>query len=878
MKKYFVTKLLVLLVMMFLLVPSVSLALESIGSGPMGESMVGERLDGSAIGVGYVESMDVAIARDHIRQLSINADSHEEGRHHGIWKVPSRGASYYPYSGEHYVLNKWGNTLMGISFPSVVDVHGAWFTGQGGSEILWTSGVRVMGYRDGVRTETTGWFRDVDAVPSWFAMDLVDVDRIVVESIPVYNSGGWYAVDDLTYTPKASGGSDVVVVDFEDAYYHQVLSGSEYAGLTWETGMGEVYDDMADRLAFIPDDSEVSVEEMSRGLDGTPALIHDFQGVIRGDATSWSYPPDSCGAVGPDHFVNVVNRNFAVYDKDTGDELINILLGDFLPGSNGDPRVLYDQYSDRWFVIVCDFTSRIYLAVSRSDDPTGDWFKCDFMVSQGSDAGKWPDYPTLGVDVDGLYTSAYMIGGGGTMSIFALEKAPLIASNPGLGAIYAFRGLPYEGAVQPVHSFGSCAGEYFVSRMSSTGLRVRLLTGMLGTPVLSEVCVASVPSHSAPPDAPAMGSSVPLDTVGHRLMNAVYRDGFIWTAHCISVGGRAASRWYKIDVPGLSLADYGTISDSVLYYYFPTIMVNAGGDVVMGFSGSCSNQYAAAYYTGRLASDPAGYMADPVLLKGGEATYNLVDGYGRNRWGDYSLCSLDPVSQTFWTIQEYAHSHNGTGENRWGTWIGELAFNLPPDIPGPVDGPVDGVVGMDYSFSGVTTDPEGDSISYMFEWGDGNSSDWIGPVASGVSVSGSYRWMNAGVFDVRVKASDGTSESGWSVPKQVEIVLGPILEVRPLSSGLFRLEVPIKNSGDVDASDVSWRIELSGGAVIGGSHEGTGFMIPAGGTAMVTSGFIFGFGPTEVLVTVEYGDGGVSSRRQDGFVFLFFINIVSGGG
>ena len=73
-------------------------------------------------------------------------------------------------------------------------------------------------------------------------------------------------------------------------------------------------------------------------------------------------------------------------------------------------------------------------------------------------------------------------------------------------------------------------------------------------------------------------------------------------------------------------------------------------------------------------------------------------------------------------------------------------------------------------------------------------------------------------------------------------------------------------------------LSLMVGAILGGSHEGTGFMVPAGDTEIFTSGFIFGLGPTSVLVTVEYGDDGVCSRSQDGFVFLFFINIISGGG
>jgi len=694
MKKNLWSKIVILLVMFFFVMPSLLPAQELsklyeiddntelkaannispqqlINAISSDEVVVGEKLDSIDYGPGFVEHMDDSIARDLLQRSNLDVDLKEGNRQHGIWVVPSREASYYPHSGKHNVINKWGDTKMGIAFPTKVDIHGAWFAGQGGGEGVWASSIRVIGYRNGEHTQTTDWFEDIDDIPTWFAMNLQDVDRIVIEATPVFSGAGWYAMDDLTYTPNIINEQEqsaTIVLDFENCSFNQNLNNSNFAGLTWETGTGDFYIDQdempAPQTSSYSDKKELPLLEgySSNSRDnnpvGTPTLISDYQGVIRGDAGSWSYPPDSCGAAGPNHFVEVVNRNFAVYNKSTGEELINILLGSFLPGSNGDPRVLYDQYSDRWFIIVCDFNTKIFLAVSKSDDPTGDWFKCNFVVSQGSDAGKWPDYPTLGVDEDGVYTAAYMIGGGNGMSIFALDKAPLIDEDPSLGDIYAFRELPWEGAIQPVHTFDTSEGEYFVSRASSTTLRVRLLTDLLTTPVLTELGFITVPNHSEPPDAPALGSNVPLDTVGHRLMNAVYRDGYIWTAHCINVGGRAASRWYKIDVFNTTLDDYGTIEDSVMYYYFPTIMVNAGGDAVMGFSGSHSGQYAAAYYTGRSASDPPGEMAPPVLLKAGEATYNLIDGYGRNRWGDYSLCSLDPTNKTFWTIQEYAHSHN----------------------------------------------------------------------------------------------------------------------------------------------------------------------------------------------------------------------------
>ena len=109
--------------------------------------------------------------------------------------------------------------------------------------------------------------------------------------------------------------------------------------------------------------------------------------------------------------------------------------------------VLFDQHSGRWIITVDDFNTRCYLAVSTTSSATGSWFKTNFVMSQGDDAGRWPDYPTLGVDANGIYVSAYMVGGFGQMSIFAVNKAPLVATPPSLGTVTAFRNLPWEAAI-----------------------------------------------------------------------------------------------------------------------------------------------------------------------------------------------------------------------------------------------------------------------------------------------------------------------------------------------------------------------------------------------------------------------------------------------
>ena len=638
----------------------------------------GEQLDPTSYGSSWIESMEAAIERNRTAVPPPN-EKDRNGRQ-GVWAVPSRNATTFPYSGEHNAVNKWGDTRMGIGFAGPVDVHGAYFAGQGG-EGVWTRGIRVIGYRNGELVCETPPFSEIGAEPTWMAMDLPGVDRIEIVSLAVFRGGGWFGMDDLTYTPVVAGTEAAapkrIVVNFDDLRYRTKLTGSGYAGLTWETGTGDF---------SVPEDGVHSPEaptgrEEGEPLDGgpepsldlgtAPDLLDSFQGVVRGDAGSWSYPPDTDGAIGPNHYVQTANRNFAVYDKATGAELINILLGSFLPGSNGDPRTIFDHHSGRWIVHVCDFsaTQTLYLAVSLTDDPTGSWFKTSFNMAQGSDAGRWPDYPTLGVDENGIYVAAYMVGGPG-MSIFAIDKAPLVADPPELGTITAWRNLPWEAAIQPAHTYGTPGAEYLVSISSGNSLRVRRVNPPLTAPTMTDLGTVGVTYFSDPPNAPALGSSVPLNTVDYRLMMSVYRDGSLWTAHTIKVNGRAGCRWYEIDPESTSLIQEGTVADSSLYYFFPSIMVNEVGDAVMGFTGSDSSQYAACYYTGRLADDAPGEMAPPVMFKEGTGPQNNVDGYGRNRWGDYSYTTLDPLDEmTFWTIQEYGH-----GVDVWGTYVAILAF------------------------------------------------------------------------------------------------------------------------------------------------------------------------------------------------------------
>jgi hypothetical protein len=648
--------------------------------------MQGEAVAPDAIAEGIVETMEEVLQRDvalRARQEAVRVGPPEPNR--PVWAVPAHGATGTPHSGRHNIVNKWGATRIGIGFPRVVHLHGAYIAGQGG-EALWPDAVRASGYRDGDLVATTPWFRGIGSQPEWFAMDLAGIDRVVIEAQPALGDAAWYALDDVTYefTDADADEARKIVVDFDDAAYNQVLTDTPYAGLRWEEGEGGLVDGNAVPAPESPVPYRVpdGAVDPADGPDGEravwtnatpPVLISSFRGTVRGDAGQGSYPPDTCGAVGIDHFVVTVNTVMAVFRKSDGQKIQEMSLSAFLPGASGDPRILFDQHSNRWVVIISNFSNRIYLAVSLTSDPTGAWFKTNINVAQGQDSSRWPDYPTLGVDAHGIYTSAFMVPSG--MSIFAIDKEPILRDPPVMGRVTAFRGLQFEGAIQPAHTFGDSGGVYLVSSVSNSTVRLRQIVPPLTDPRLVNLGDINVAGSAFPRDVPALGSNVPLDSVDQRLMNAAYRDGYIWTGHNTLWSEKTAARWYQIDPVRRRVRQWGQLLDATRYFWFPAVMVNECGDMAMGVSGSSTTQYAAAYFSGRLNSDPLGENAAAQLYRQGDGPQNNIDGYGRNRWGDYSLTSLDPTDErTFWTIQEYGH-----GTNIWGTWVAQLRFE-----PGPI--------------------------------------------------------------------------------------------------------------------------------------------------------------------------------------------------
>ena len=176
-------------------------------------------------------------------------------------------------------------------------------------------------------------------------------------------------------------------------------------------------------------------------------------------------PPDPDGEVGPNHYVELINLVFAVYDKQgnrlTGPTKIGDLWAGFaIPDCtdpSGDPVVLYDQLEDRW--ILSQFTTSGLsdpnkpfwncVAVSTTGDPTGTYFRYAFETKNFQ---FFPDYPKYGLWRNSYIlttrefgpTTEYGIG------VYALERDKMLLGDPNARAVSFF----LDSAVVPISQIG----------------------------------------------------------------------------------------------------------------------------------------------------------------------------------------------------------------------------------------------------------------------------------------------------------------------------------------------------------------------------------------------------------------------------------------
>lgn len=449
-----------------------------------------------------------------------------------------------------------------------------------------------------------------------------------------------------------------------------------------------------------------------------PDPVLSFEGI---DNRNRKAPSDSVGDVGSDHYVQMVNASFAIWDK-LGNLLygpagIHTLWSGFgglcETAGRGDPIVLYDALADRWLLSQLAFESDVAgrprgpfyecVAISKTVDPTGSWHRYAFLYSQAL----LNDYPKLAVWPDGYYMSAdqfnAVTGFWAGVGAVVLERDKMLKGLPArmvyfdLGAVeYRYWSLlpsDLDGLPPPAGT-----PNFFLNMQDAEDIGVptdRLNLWELRVdwqhPASSTFGVGGLPNlvlHTVPFDSnmclysrdciPQPDVSQRVDALSDRvLFRLQYRNfgGFrtMVTNHTVDVDGgdHAGVRWYELrdDGEGWAIHQQGTYAPDRDHRWMGSVAMDAAGNLALGYSVSSPTTYPSIRYAGRLASDPLGQLAQ------GEA--ELIAGTGSqtgtNRWGDYSMMAVDSWDGcTFWYTQQYIET---TGSGAWQTRIGSFRFD-----------------------------------------------------------------------------------------------------------------------------------------------------------------------------------------------------------
>ena len=448
-----------------------------------------------------------------------------------------------------------------------------------------------------------------------------------------------------------------------------------------------------------------------------PAPIANFEGLSNQDNFNLFgfrvNPPDPVGDVGPNHYVEMVNLAFAVYDKQG-----NLLLGPVDTGSlwadfavedctdpSGDPIVVYDQFADRW--LLSQFTTRgpLYydcVAISMTGDPTGAYYRYAFVTQSDPElpgGSFFPDYPKYSVWKDSYILTTRDFGDitGYGISIYALEKNKMVNGQAKARAVQFFLDsnivplnligdgllpadvdgktkpkndawIPIIGTQDDDYPYGATFDALNIFEMNVLWNSKPTADFRFAAQLPVAEFDSNFPCAPTPRDClPQPGITNPaqyIDILSYRqrpTYRLAYRNFGTYETMVTNQSVEAAPdvagvRWYEIRrVNGAySLYQQGTYApgDGV-HRWMGSAAMDWQGNIAMGYSVvNGVDVFPGIRYTGRMAGDPLGSMGSM-----GEGI--IIDGTGvqtttNSRWGDYTSLNVDPVDDcTFWYVNEY---------------------------------------------------------------------------------------------------------------------------------------------------------------------------------------------------------------------------------
>ncbi len=447
------------------------------------------------------------------------------------------------------------------------------------------------------------------------------------------------------------------------------------------------------------------VAQTERPISTMPAAIANFGGQGRSTTpgTVTGTPPDTNGAVGANHYVQVVNGGVAIWNKNgtvaQAAKLLNVLWAGYVgtnagngcaANNDGDPVVVYDQLADRWFLTQFSLPNANSapnfqcVAVSKTGDPTGAYSLYDFQYAGLNDYGKFGIWP------DGYYATYNIFSGnsfvGADLCVF--DRVSMLAGKPAkqqcfqqTTAIGGVLPISLDGPIPPPRGepgFFASIGNTADNSLDLWKLQVDWTTPAntkLTGPTTLPVAAFTQACNGGGDCVPAAGGHV-LSSLADRLMfRFAYRNfgthEAVFLNHSVTAGATTGVRWYELRAPNATptIFQQGTYAPADgKARWMASLAQDQAQDLAMGFSISSATTNPSIAWTGQFPTDPVGTMPQgETVIDNGTATEN-----GASRWGDYSNMTVDPADDcTFWYTTEF---YKTAGTSTWDTQIASVKF------------------------------------------------------------------------------------------------------------------------------------------------------------------------------------------------------------
>lgn len=160
-------------------------------------------------------------------------------------------------------------------------------------------------------------------------------------------------------------------------------------------------------------------------------------------------------------------------------------------------------------------------------------------------------------------------------------------------------------------------------------------------------------------------------------------------------------------------------------------------------------------------------------------------------------------TNVFIQVTVYANEQKATAVSPRAITI--LGDDRPPEPP-EITGPTSGKPNETYEFSVQISDYTGDDLMLYVSWGDGTSTDWLGPFASNQTINVSHSWGISDEYIILAKARGSSGvESAWSLPHPMTI--GNVFLDLNVHGG-FGVTLLVNNSRESPLENSSWEIHV----------------------------------------------------------------------